>query len=59
MVKNVVMVDMRKTDRTAMDFVAQYDPDMVIVSLSRQMLEDHGYDMGSGYAEYLEEYGEA
>ena len=51
MVKDIVMIDMRKADQTAMELVEQYDPDMVIVSYSRQMFEDHRYDFGSGYAE--------
>lgn len=52
MAKNVIMVDMRTADLTAMEFVEKYDPDMVIMAHSRQMLEDHGYDLGTGYAEY-------
>lgn len=56
MVKNVVMVDMRKMDGvSAMELVEQYDPDMVIFSYSRQMFEDHRYDLGSGYDASLDE----
>lgn len=49
--KNVVMIDMRTVSETAMEVIDHYDPDIVIVSLSRPMLEDHQYDMGTGYAE--------
>lgn len=52
MVKNMIMVDMRTADLTAIEYVEKYDPDIVICSLSRQMYEDHSYDMGTGYAEY-------
>ena len=38
-----------------MELVEQYDPDMVIVSYSRQMFEDHRYDLGSGYDASLDE----
>lgn len=54
MAKNVVMVDMRSADLTAIEYVEKYDPDIVVCSLSRQMYEDHAYDMGTGYAEYAE-----
>ena len=46
LVKEVVMVDMRRNQCPAMDFVEAYDPDIVIVSFSRQMMEDHRYDLG-------------
>lgn len=49
MAKRVVMVDMRTMDQTAMEVVEDYDPDIVIVSLSRPMFEDHHYDLGTGY----------
>lgn len=55
MAKKVVMVDMRTMDMTAMEVVDQYDPDIVIVSLSRPMFEDHRYDLGTGYEQYAAE----
>lgn len=45
LVKNVVMVDLRTVSDDAIDYVEKYDPDMVIVSYSRQMMEDHNYKM--------------
>lgn len=44
--KKVVMVDMRGWDRTAESFVEEYDPDVILFAYSRQMFEDHGYDLG-------------
>lgn len=44
--KNVVMVDMRTAPLSAVEYVEKYDPDIVIFSHSRQMYEDHGYDLG-------------
>lgn len=52
LVKNVVMVDMRTSEMTAQEYVDQYDPDIVIFTHSRQMYEDHGYDLGTGYREF-------
>lgn len=43
--KNVVMVDMRTMPTPATELVARYAPDIVIVSFSRPMLEDHNYEM--------------
>ena len=44
--KKVVMVDMRGWDCTAESFVEEYDPDVILFAYSRQMFEDHGYDLG-------------
>ena len=53
--KKVVMVDMRTSEMTALDYVDRYDPDVVIFTHSRQMYEDHGYDLGTGYSDILKE----
>ena len=47
--KDVYLVDMRKQDEYAPYFVEQYDPDVVIVSYSRQMLCANEYDLLEGY----------
>ena len=39
--KNVIMVDMRGVEKSAMELVDEYTPDMIVFSYSRQMLEDH------------------
>ena len=44
--RRVVMVDMRTTDLSAMDYVNEVNPDIIIFSFSRQMYEDHHYDLG-------------
>ncbi len=44
--KRVVMVDMRTVEQTAMDYVDQVNPDIIIFSHSRQMYEDHHYTLG-------------
>lgn len=36
--KDVYLVDMRKTDRTAMDFVEEIQPDQVVMAYSQQMI---------------------
>lgn len=54
MAKKVVMVDMRTSKLTAMEYVEQYDPDIVVFSHSLQMYEDHRYDLGVGYAQIAE-----
>ena len=43
--KNVIMVDMRGVEKSAMELVDEYDPDMIVFSYSRQMLEDHHYSL--------------
>ena len=43
--KNVIMVDMRGVEKSAMELVDEYDPDMIVFSSSRQMLEDHHYSL--------------
>ncbi len=45
LVKDVVMVDMRTAQQSAMDYVEQVNPDMIIFSYSRQMYEDHNYTL--------------
>lgn len=47
--KDVYLVDMRKTDEYAPYFVEKYDPDIVIISYSRQMLSANEYDLLEGY----------
>ena len=41
--RDVYLVDMRKTDRDATEFVEELKPDHVIMSYSRQMVVLHGY----------------
>ena len=43
--KKVIMVDMRGVEKSAMELVDEYDPDMIVFSYSRQMLEDHHYSL--------------
>lgn len=43
--RRVVMVDMRTVEQSAMDFVDQVNPDIIIFSHSRQMYEDHHYKL--------------
>ena len=43
--KNVIMVDMRDMKKSAMEIVDEYNPDMIVFSYSRQMLEDHHYTL--------------
>ena len=43
--KNVIMVDMRGVEKSAMELVDEYNPDMIVFSYSRQMLEDHHYSL--------------
>jgi len=57
MAKNVIMVDMRTADMTAIEYVEKYDPDMVIMAHSRQMFEDHAYDLGTGFEQFAAEAG--
>ena len=45
LVKNVIMVDMRGVEKSAMELVDEYNPDMIVFSYSRQMLEDHHYSL--------------
>lgn len=45
--KNIIMIDMRGMDKTALQLVDQYNPDMIVFSYSRQMLEDHHYALGT------------
>ena len=45
-VKRVVSADLRYYAGTAVDLIEEYQPDIVIVSYSRLMFEDHGYDFG-------------
>ena len=46
--KKVVMVDMRRLGSAfrRWSFVEEYDPDVILFAYSRQMFEDHGYDLG-------------
>lgn len=41
--RDVYLVDMRKTDRDALDFVEEINPDHIIMAYSRQMLVLHEY----------------
>ncbi len=41
--RDVYLVDMRKTDRDATEFVDELKPDRVVMSYSRQMVVLHGY----------------
>ncbi|MCQ2437411.1 MAG: hypothetical protein MJ099_03320 [Clostridia bacterium] len=43
--RRVVMVDPRRADKPMMDYVAEYNPDAVIISFSRQLMEDHRYTL--------------
>ena len=43
--KNIIMVDMRGVEKSAMELVDEYNPDMIVFSYSRQMLEDHHYSL--------------
>lgn len=44
--KNVISADLRYSDLTAVELIEKYKPDMVIVSFSRFMFEDHTYRLG-------------
>ncbi len=44
--KNVVSSDLRYSDKTGMELIEEYDPDIVIVAFCRQMMERHLYDFG-------------
>ena len=46
LVKNMVMVDMRYNDESAIELVQKYDPDIILFSHSRQMYEKHSYTLG-------------
>lgn len=46
MVKNVISADVRYGEKTAVELIEEYKPDMVIVSYSRFMFEDHTYKFG-------------
>lgn len=46
--KEVIAIDMRTAELTALEYVEKYDPDIVLFSQSRQMYEDHHYDLGVG-----------
>ena len=39
------------------EIVEKYDPDMVIMAHSRQMFEDHAYDLGTGFEQFAAEAG--
>lgn len=51
--KNVVSADLRFGHQNAMDLVETYDPDIVIVSYSRLMLETYGFNFGLDQTEIL------
>lgn len=46
LVKNVVSADLRYCEKSAVELIDEYQPDMVIVSYSRLMFEDHTYNFG-------------
>ena len=46
LVKNVISADLRYCEKTAVELIDEYQPDMVIVSYSRLMFEDHTYRLG-------------
>ena len=43
--RDVYLVDMRKTDREAIEFVEELDPDRVVMAYSRQMVVLHEYQL--------------
>lgn len=51
LVKNVISADLRYCEKTAVELIEEYQPDMVIVSYSRLMFEDHTYRFGVGSAD--------
>ncbi len=44
--KNVVSADLRYCEKSAVELIDEYQPDMIIVSYSRLMFEDHTYNFG-------------
>lgn len=46
LVKNVISADLRYCEKSAVELINEYQPDMVIVSYSRLMFEDHTYNFG-------------
>jgi len=44
--ERVVSADLRYCEKTAVELIEEYQPDMVVVSYSRLMFEDHTYRLG-------------
>jgi hypothetical protein len=44
--KRVISADLRYCEKTAVELIEEYQPDMIVVSYSRLMFEDHTYKLG-------------
>lgn len=44
--KHVISADLRYCEKSAVELIDQYDPDIVVVSFSRLLLESNDYDLG-------------
>lgn len=44
--ERVISADLRYCEKTAVELIEEYQPDMIVVSYSRLMFEDHTYKLG-------------